>query len=66
VVSEHSKEKAVFVLSSSEANEDLFPHEFELEVVVQVSDENGGTLSQTVRYTHFHSCLASVQIYIRL
>lgn len=46
-----TKEKVVLLLAASEATKETFPYDFELEVVVAVSDDNGGTLSQSVRCT---------------
>lgn len=47
---EQAKDKVVLVLSTSQETKLMITQEFELEVVVAVSDENGGTFSQTVRH----------------
>lgn len=40
--------EVALVLTASDETKEIFPHDFELEVVVAVSDATGGKLSQTV------------------
>lgn len=53
-VAHQAKDKVTLVLGASEATAKVFPHDFELEVVVAVSDDDGGTFSQTVRCACVH------------
>lgn len=45
---QQAKDSVALVLAASDETKKLFPHDFQLEVVVAVSDDAGGTLSQTV------------------
>jgi galactose mutarotase-like enzyme len=43
-----TQSKAVLELEANEKTHATFPHQFVLTVTVEVSDDNGGTLKQTV------------------
>jgi galactose mutarotase-like enzyme len=50
-----SQSKAVLELQASESTLAVFPHQFTLTVTVEVSDDEGGTLKQTVRAPRGHT-----------
>ena len=47
-VAQQAEDSVALVLAASDETKKLFPHSFQLEVVVVVSDDAGGTLSQMV------------------